>query len=367
MRQSLISLLIVTGLTAGCGIMPATDHVHYDPYLIDGSGAFGDSVAPAPVQDLLKVSPQMRAFVQDAIGDSTFPHVKFRRLMQDLQGEGFFANQYDQSATFSASQTFDSKSGNCVAYTNLFIALAREADLQANYQLVRVPPRWELDSGLLQRVNHINVHVRGVRLPGAGSDELSVDFNLVKPRADIPTQRITDAHAASMFYGNLAVEHMGAGDHQQAFAYLKRAILTAPKNTDVWTNLGALYSMLDRQTFAEDAYRVALSIDPKDQAANAGLVRSLLKQGRDAEAQTYEQIVRRYQRRNPYYQYALAERAFSNGAFDQALDAINRAIRLKRQNPEFYALRAATARELGDERLLTQSLRLQKHYSSNES
>jgi len=360
-------VLILMALISGCAAVDVTQQARYAPQLLDGTAVFGHPVAPAPEQDPLFVSLKMREFVAQDVGGASFPHVRFRRLMHKLEQQGFFANPYDQSATFSAAQTFDQKKGNCIAYTNLFIALAREANLNARYQKVHVPPEWELSSGLLLRVNHINVHVSGVRLPSAGSDELSVDFNSVRPAQDSRKEIISDAHAASMFYANLSIEHMREADYEQAFAYLKRAALTAKDNPDVWTNLGALYSILDHDAYAEQAYRVARGIDSQDQAAISGLAKVLLRQGRVEEAEAFAAMVLRYQRANPYYHYARAEQAFNQGAFDQALEAINQAIKLKRRNPQFYALRAATAQQLGDQRLFAKSMRLQHRFSKKES
>lgn len=362
-----VFLIALAAFCGGCATTERADRVRYAPELIDGRAVFGQAVAAAPAQSVLSVTPAMRDFINNDIGNSAFPHQRFRRLMQKLEGQDFFVNPYDQSATFSAAQTFTSKRGNCVAYTNLFIALAREASLDARYQKVHVPPKWELSSGLLLRVNHINVHVAGVRLPGAGSDELSVDFNSVVPAEGVATEIISDAHAESMFYANLSIDHLHEGDHEQAFAYLKRAVLTAPDNPDVWTNLGALYSILDHDAYAEQAYRVARSIDGKDPAAMAGLAKALRNQGREAEAEIFTAMVSRYQSANPYYHFAKAEQAFSVGAYDTALESINRAIKLKRRSPEFYALRAATAQQLGNARLHAKSIRLQHRFSKEDS
>lgn len=137
-----------------------------------------------------------------------------------------------------------------------------------------------------------------------------------------------------MFYANLSIEHMREADYEEAFAYLKLAALTAGDNPDIWINLGAVYSMLNHDVYAEQAYQVARSIDGKDQAAISGLAKVLRKQGRVEEAEVFATLALRYQPANPYYHYAKAEQAFNAGAFDQALTAINRAIKLKRRNPQ---------------------------------
>ncbi len=365
MRLSTIAL--IAALCSGCAGMVTTPvDVQYPETLIDGRAAFGHSVPAAPEEDLLGVSPAMREFIAEDVGHAQFAHSRFHRLMRKMVREGFFINQYDRAATFSAAETFDSKKGNCIAYTNMFIALAREARLDASYQLVHEAPRWEVESGFLLRANHVNVHIRGVRLPGEFSNELSVDFNAVEPDDDSPRQIISDAHAASMFYANLSVDHLHNEDYEQAFAYLKRAIQTAPENIDVWNNLGALYSILEKDELAEHAYQVARSINARDKTAISGLVKVLRKQGREEEAEGYHRLVLRYRDRNPYYHYAVAEQAYRQASYEEALTAINQAIRLKRNNARFYALQAATAEVLGDTQLLAKSTRLQRKHAKDD-
>ena len=80
----------------------------------------------------------------------------------------------------------------------------------------------------------------------------------------------------------------------------------------------------------------------------------------------YANLVKKYQAKNPYYHYAVAEQAFHNAAFDEALLAVNQAIKLERDNARFYALRAATAQELGDQDLEQKSLRLQARHSKRK-
>ncbi len=280
--------------------------------------------------------------------------------------DGFFIDQYDRDATYSAAQTFAVRKGNCLAYTNMFIALARQAGLDAKYQLVDTQPSWDVESGFLVRNNHVNVILEGLSLPGNAVSDITVDFNSVRVAQDVPRKTISDAYAESMFHGNLAVEQMHKSNPRAAFSFLKRAVMTEPANIDVWNNLGALYSMLDKADLAEQAYETAMVLNPRDRTAVAGLAKTLRQQGKLEEADLYAELAMKYQNRNPYYHYAVAEQAFRNDAFEDALTAIEQAIKLKRDNARFYALRAATAQELGDQELVQQSIRLQqKHTDKN--
>jgi Tfp pilus assembly protein PilF len=355
--------LLVLALCSGCAGVPerASPNVRTEA-LLDGATLFGETILPAPKIDLLRVSPEMKAFVDDGIAGSHFGYSRFRRLMAKLVNEGYFVDQYDRAATYAAAKTFAEKKGNCLAYTNLFVALAREAGLDASYQLVNSHPTWNVESGFLVRNNHINVFIQRIQFPGYADGEVTVDFNDVRINTQDRTRLITDTYAESLFYGNLAVGYLREGDYGSSFAYLKRGILTEPRNVDLWDNLGALYSTMGDYPGAQQVYGVALSLDKRDKTAISGMAKSLTEQGKLVEAEAYTRLALKYQGKNPYYHYAVAEQAFNNSDFEQALVAINSAIRLKRNNARFYGLRAATAEELGDHELLEKSLKLQRKH-----
>ncbi len=357
--------LLLTGLlllAAGC-VTSGREGFVYDPAILDGAAVFGETIPAAPAVDVLRVSPEMADFVRESTRGRELPYSRFRHLMASMAKEGFFINQYDRTATFTAAETFEVHRGNCLAYTTMFVALAREAGLDASFQLIRARPTWDVEAGFLIRNNHVNVMVDRVVTPGSSDTELIVDFNNVEVDPDSRRQVISDEYAASLYYANKAVEHLHAKDYPKAFAQMKRAILTYEENSDHWNNLGALYSIVGAHASAEAVYRIAMQIEPRDKTAISGLAKALQAQGRLAEAEQYAALAVRYQNRNPYYHYAVAEQAMQSDAFEAAITSINQAIELKRNNSEFYALRAQAADALGDIALAEQSLKLKRKYN----
>jgi Flp pilus assembly protein TadD len=355
-------------LLAGCVTQTGMQSVQsYPAELLDGSRVFGEAIEPAPPQDLLSVSTAMTEFVASIRGEGHFESLRFRRLMRKLVQDGFFIDQYDRDASYSAAKTFAERKGNCLAYTNMFVALAREAGLNAKYQLVETQPTWDVESGFLVRYNHVNVLLEGLKSPGNHVSDITVDFNIVRVADDVPRTTIGDAYAESMFYGNLAVEQLHKGDHRTAFSYLKRAVLTEPANSDAWNNLGALYSIKERPELGQLAYETAMSLSKRNATAISGLAKSLRQQGKHEQADQYETLAAKYQGKNPYYHFAVAEQAFRNDAFEIALHSVEQAISLQRDNARFYALRAATAEELGDLVLQQKSIRLQRKHTDDST
>lgn len=364
-------VLVITLLLAGCTStqLELPDSHEHIPNLLDGSAVFGEPVPAAPVEDLLALSPEMEDFIETAeINKTRISYTRFRRLMKGLLKGGYFNNHYEESGTYSASKTFSGAKGNCLGYTNMFIALARAANLDAKYQLIESSPLFDVEAGQLIRNNHINVIVDHLDLPGEYSAKVVVDFNIVQPDPEHAKPTIvSDTFAEALFYVNLSADAQAQGKLREAFAYLKRAALTDETNYFLWNNLGVFYSRMGEVDLAEQAYQVALSHDKNNKSALVGLVVTYTNQGRHAEAAVLERKVYSYQKRNPYFHYAMADKAFRAEKYNEALVAIEEAIDLRGNDARFFALRAATAAELGDEKLQHRSENLARKYAEREA
>ncbi|MGE0624750.1 MAG: tetratricopeptide repeat protein [Pseudomonadales bacterium] len=347
----LAAVFLAVGLTSACSTADLRPGTLPDrASLLSGESVFGEPVATdtLPELDILAASDEMQAFVAAVVGDTRMPNVKFRRLLKGLADHGYFNQSYVADITRTASDTFARKSGNCLSYTNLFIALARGAGLEARYQMVDVPPSWDADAGYIIRYTHINVVMRGFGFDPIYGRETSVDFNDVLPEPDYPRREISDREAAALFYANRSISLLRSGDSREAFVHLKKAIELDPDNANLWINLGAFYAKQEAYPQALGAYRIALHEDPGNRGAVSGLGRAHYLLGNLEEAERYEARARRYRDGNPYYHYAIAQVEYERAHYDQALEAINAAIGLKYRNGRFHFLKGLTEYKLGD-------------------
>ena len=363
LKNSLLLLLIWA--VSGCaGLTARTEKTmpYVDPELLSGRAVFGETVdvSESPAFDILHTTPEMVAYV-GGIGDARLSVMRFNRLLKRLRRSGFFENKYDASITNTAAATFESKIGNCISYTNLFVALAREVNLNVSFQIVRIAhPTWNVDTGLLIRNNHINVVVEGPRFDKAHNNGYTIDFNQVDADPDAHTTKVTDAFAESLFYANLAVDQILAGNDRMAFAYLQRGILSEPRNADLWINLGAFYGRNGAHESAISAYQIAQQLNPREKIILSGLERSYRALGEVEKADMLKRRVRSYRQRNPYFHFAVAQTAYEDKNYQLSLTAIEKAIGLKRGNPRFYYLKSLAERRLGDNNSASKSLRKAK-------
>lgn len=358
---------LVGVLLSACAAGPSRPGALADPEsLLSGEAVFGEQVTTdaLPPLEILTTSDEMRTFIGTVVGDARMPSAKFRRLLKGLADYGYFGHTYEADITRTAADTFARKSGNCLSYTNMFIALAREAGLRARYQIVDVPPSWDADAGYLIRYTHINVLMRGFGYDPVYGRELSVDFNDVLPEPDYPRREISDREATALFYANRSISRLRSGDTRDAFVYLKKSIELDPDNANLWINLGAFYAKQLAYDQALEAYRVALHRDPGNRGAISGMSRAYYLIGNEAEAERYEALARRYRDRNPYYHYAVAQAEYEQAHYDLALDAINTAIGLKYRNGRFHFLKGLAEYKLGEFEQAEDSFRRAARYGN---
>lgn len=349
------SFIVLAGtllMLAACTTAPSRHAVVMQSPLLDGQELFGETVPAADQIDILAVSEQMQDFVEEHGRRVSVDWLRMKRLLKGMDEAGYLSLEYDSGKTLTAAETFRQRAGNCLSFTNLFVALARADGLDAQFQLIDVPPIWDAADGWVMLNGHINVIVRNVRMGVPDQFGLSrdfvVDFNTPDYEGSYPRRPVEDRVAFALFYNNRGVEAMRAGDLREAFANFKLAIATSPRVAGAWVNLGALYSRRNLYESAKASYERALEIDPEEKSAMTNLARIYAELGNEELAATYRRRVRLYENLNPYYHYALAQGAYRDGEYATALSEIKSAISRKRDDHRFYFLQGLIHYRRGD-------------------
>lgn len=354
-RASLLGVVVLVATAASAAAAnrgPALD----EEELLEGSAlAFEPSALAIPTRDeVFGLDAEMTAFVAPfaALRDS---RQRLAGLIEALEERGMFSLDYSE-ITRTASATFHGKQGNCLSFTILFVALARAAGLTATYQSVEVPPSWTND-GQVVIASHVNTVVRTGR-----GEETTVDFNIRTYQGEQQSRRVNDSYALGLFYTNLGAEALLRGEDAASFAYLREAARARSDIAGIWVNLGVLYARYGRFEHAEAAYLRAIDVDDGEQSAYANLALAYDALGEPELAAEYRERVQDYRERNPYWHYATAARAYEQRQFTDALASLRRALRLKRDEHQFYQLRGQVLAELGRSKDATQSFELAREY-----
>ena len=313
--------------------------------LRSGKAIFGEQVSSAERADIdiLATDDAMREFVA-GLGDGPLDSARFRGLMERMRSGGYALSGYDPYANLSARDAFAEKRGNCLTYTSLFIAFARELGFEASYQLVDVPPDYDSVNGMVVLNKHVNARVD--HIPGRGS--VTVEFSEEFASGIHDRRIVDDTFALASHYNNLAFSDDMAGDERGAFVYLKKAIDLTPRNPDLWTNLGVFHARRGHFDYAISGYRRALDLDAYHGAAMRGLANAYGALGRDDKARFYQRRVAYSRARDAYTYYTLAQRAYLAERPTESLELLSEAIRLYRRDHRFYRLQGEIHDRLGD-------------------
>ncbi|MEL7060522.1 MAG: tetratricopeptide repeat protein [Acidobacteriota bacterium] len=236
-------------------------------------------------------------------------------------GQAAVALRYTAERTATAREAFDTGRANCLAFTNLFLGLARALGHDAYFLAIETVETIRREGDLVIVSDHVGVGW------GAGSSRLVFDFSAT-PSSERRLRRLTDLRALAMFHSNRGAEAVRGGEPIAAVTWLERAVEIDPGFAPAWVNLGVARRRAGDVEGAEDAYRKALLIDPRAASAGRNLIGLLRSDDRLGEAEAVRQALAEAPGRDPFTHLLLADLARSAGRLGEAERFYRRAERL---------------------------------------
>lgn len=343
--RSTVMLALLHAVLTGCATAPTGIVVGYSPgvqqeLLKQALGGPQDLIVPV---DILEFGSELKQYVDSHIDRSWAPQRRLRGLRKMLFGSENLNIQYDSTKTRTAIETFETKLGNCLSMTNLFISAARYMGLDAHYQVVAVKPSWGKSGATMINNEHINA-VGKINNGMSYSIDFLPEVFYNEPKA----YSISDREALGRYYSNLGAEYIINGKPILALPYLRTAISVYPSLADGWNNLGAAQRRLGNDDLSEFSYLRAVQLDNKHYTAMSNLARLYEKRGERRMASYYLKRVEKFRAQNPYYLYDRAHSAFEKRDYRAALRNLKKAILRKDNEPDFYVALAKLYRHMGD-------------------
>ena len=293
--------------------------------------------------ELLTLDDGMRRFVATYAGKGGTQRKRLFNLHQAMKSAGVLDMQYDPFAGGTAMDAFNRGSANCLSYANLFVAMSREAGLDARYQWLEVRPEWTRMGERVAVRLHVNVLVK-TRQGG----EFMVDIDPLQSGDIVNSKLLKDADAQALHHSNFAMDALAEDRLEDAWLNAVRAIQLSPKTGHLWVNLGAIYRLAGQYEDAEQSYFYALQFDSRDRSAMNNLVVLYSQQGRETEHDYWTERIKRYRRSNPYYHTWLGDQAGEEGDWEKAKRHYEDALELMpRDSRMIYAL-GIISYQLGD-------------------
>ncbi|WP_259650745.1 MULTISPECIES: lipopolysaccharide assembly protein LapB [unclassified Shewanella] len=268
--------------------------------------------------------------------------------------------RYADNVTRSAAETFNDREGNCLSLVVLTAALAKELDVKVEFQEIDIPPVWDRQGGFYLVNGHINLKLVAQEKGHTfnfSTQAIQIDFLPERAMQGYQKRRVSMSTVVSMFYNNIAAEALVAGDYDRAYGLLKLALMQEELFLPALNTLAVLYRYKGLDQQAEALYKYVLSVDPEDMNALNNYAIMLSAQERLDEWSNVHKVMELARIRNPYYYYGMAQQAYFDKQYQDALLWYKRAIAKADYRHEFYFGLSRTYWVTGDERRAEQSLK----------
>lgn len=271
--------------------------------------------------DVLAVTPEMEEFLERYVLEYPNSNTKLHLLSNAMSGNGVLGFEYDDASTLTAAEAFESRSGNCIGFSNMMVALARQAGLTASYQEIIRRPVWSSRADTVLLLKHVNVVISGRNF------DYVMDISNIRTNQMTQRRLVDDNYAKALYLNNLGADALFRNDLPTAYAYMKAAIETDPKMTDAWVNMGVVLGRNEQLNDAVKVLQTVLQIDPNQYSAMNNLYEIYVEKGDLLAAESLQTRVDRYRRANPYYLLSLSDEAVAQKQFEESLNLLQRALK----------------------------------------
>lgn len=317
--------------------------------------------APPPTPEAITAIPaELQALLRERVVGHGSRENRLQRLVDFMFDADGLALEYDGHTTSTVAQSFRRHKVNCLSFSLLFVALARQAGLDAYVQETDHVLAWYEGSGVLYSAGHVNA---GVDL-GHRRQTIDIDSSIMMTRG--PPQKISDQRALAHYYNNRGAELMDQQQPVAARKYLDTAIAMAPDFLGTWNNLGVLEMRTGDVQAAERAYLNAYRKDPGYAATLSNLVSLYRQTGDRARAAVFEGQLFQVEQNDPFHHMLLALAYEQRGDFEQAVDHYRQAIRLHSDHRLYFGL-ARVYIQMGDRRHARRALERARDAAGNDA
>ncbi len=303
--------------------------------------AYGDLGLPAQ-PDLL--TPEMKDWVVRKVPTHTSELAQLHRLLEALQRDKDGPQlRYREGYTGTAKEAFESGVVNCLSFSQLVVAMARELGVDAFYMDVRQFEQFTKEGDLVVVAGHMTAGF------DEGLERRILEFSVGPDVEYRDAVRITDATARAYYHSNRGAEYLQAGEIKLAIEWLTAATKVDPTLPDGWANLGVALRRDGQLTEAEAAYRHSIALDPDFFPGYQNLVALFrLRGGGDEAADLLLELLGRQSTKNPFVYLAVGDLAMGHGDWEGARKFYRQARRLRRADPDFLSALGQANFQLGD-------------------
>jgi tetratricopeptide (TPR) repeat protein len=233
-----------------------------------------------------EIDDDIRQLAQEAVRDAQTDSEKARAIVRAIISRDGFSITDDWLSNKTAQEVFREGKGNCLAYSNLFVGMARAVGLQAVYADVQFTELTTREAEIVVKSTHITGAVK------LGTGTSLVDFTATPDRKYLAFKVIDDLEAIANFYNNQGFlygyftesQNVDFDPAEKELEMYRLALEILPTFGRARNNLGVALRRRGKVDEAIEQYKLAIKQDPKYAEAHSNLGTAYLLQGRTDEA-----------------------------------------------------------------------------------
>jgi tetratricopeptide (TPR) repeat protein len=291
------------------------------------------------MENPFSIDPAIAAEVEAKVGSGGTPTDRMRRLTYYLNERKF---DYVANRSLTATEAFNSRSGDCMAYTNLYMALARSLRIPTFFVHISEAQNYFEREGLYFVSSHMAV---GCQIQYF---TVIVDFTEQKSEYSLAIyDAVDDATAAALFYNNVAVDHLMAGDVDYAEKLLRYLLKTLPHLKEAQNNLGVVLMRQGKFLEALAVLQEGLQSFPEYQPLYTNAIQAAKGSGNPDLAKQFATQGQSISQRDPFFIFNKGLDRFEAKDYAGALVEFQRVLSRQSTSPMLYAWIARARLSMG--------------------
>jgi Flp pilus assembly protein TadD len=324
--RSLVAISTCLFLTSACGAIPKTIYTEAEAL------AQMEARVSAEMRDQIvvpyEIDDEIRQLAEDITRGITSDREKVRLIVEAIIGLTKFSISYDSLSNKTATEVFREGRGNCLAYSNLFVGMARHVGLEAVYIDVVSIERQTREAEVIVNTGHVTAGIN------QGADIMVIDFTRTPEREYIGFKVIDDLEAIANYYNNQGFLYgfftetagLDFDPLEKEMEMYRLSLEVLPTFQRARNNLGVGLRRRGHVDQAIEQYKIAIAEDPGFADAHANLGAAYFSVGRFDDALAELRIAADESGSNGYFHHHLGVALYQLERYDEAVREFNRAL-----------------------------------------
>jgi len=304
-------------------------------------------ITPIP----FSVNESIKIYANRLTKNMRYDNYKIDSLIKAIIKDDELNIKYNESKSLTAIEVFVEGEANCIAYTNLFIGMARAVGMKAFYIDVTQVRKLRKEGEVVINSGHIcaGVDVEGKLTLVDFAEQPRIGYRIYKV--------IDDFEAMANFANSVGVlksfqfpKGFAAEEFNEDIQHYLRAIKIKPNFAKAHNNLGIAYQRRRLYDKAIAQYKRAIQLDPNLSAAYNNLGNALYIIGKYDEAiKSFKKAIK-LNKNNPYSRYDLALVYYYRREYQKGITELRKSIKLEEEYAEAYNLLGLIYQAVGNKK-----------------